>query len=178
VETVAVDAEKGSRSALADGSATLLADLGHEIPTALLQSSLTREAQSADEALVVDETAPDVADDDAVLVAADTAGDVLLVHDVVTDLRPVNDLAVEAGAAIEDPAEVRAEILMAACEDRASRVFDHTVGREAGDEPIQVSLVVCADVVSDRINHALPLGLQLSWSEYAPCTPARSRGRS
>jgi hypothetical protein len=116
---------------------------------------------------VVDHTTADVTHDGAVLVAADPAGDSLLVHDVVTDLRPVNDLAVEAGALIEYPAEVRAQIPVALCEDRASRVFDHAVGREAGDEPVEVSLVVCPDVLGDRIDHALPLGLRLSWGEYA-----------
>ena len=122
---------------------------------------------------MVDHTTADVTDNDAVLVAADSAGDFLLVHDVVTDLHRVDDLAVEAGALVEDPAEVRAQIPVALCEDRALRVFDYTVGREAGDEPVEVSLVVCPDVFGDRIDHAFPLGLRLSWSEYAPCTLGR-----
>jgi hypothetical protein len=66
-----------------------------------------RLAQSADEALVVDQTIAEVTDDNAVSVATDTTSDSLLVHDVVTNPRPVNDLAVEAGAFVEYPAEVR-----------------------------------------------------------------------
>jgi hypothetical protein len=57
---------------------------------------------------VIDQTIADVSDHNAVLVATDTTRDSLLVHDVITNPRSVNDLAVEVGALLEYPAEVRA----------------------------------------------------------------------
>jgi hypothetical protein len=95
---------------------------------ALARADGSKTFSSADEALVVDDATADVADHNAVLVATDTTRDLLLVHNVVTNARCVKDLTVEAGTFVEYSTEVRAEILMALRENRASRIFDHTVG--------------------------------------------------
>jgi hypothetical protein len=102
---------------------------------------------------VVDQATAEVADDNAVLVTTDTTGDSLFVHDVVANLRSVNDLTVEVGALVEYPAEVRTKIRMAPRENTALRIFDHAVHREAGDEALEVTLVVGQDVLIDRIAH-------------------------
>ena len=82
----------------------------------------------SDEPLVVDHAAADVAHDDAVLVAADTTGDALLVHDVFTNSHSVNDLTVKAGTSVEYQAEVRTQSLVPPSEHAAPGVFDHAVG--------------------------------------------------
>jgi hypothetical protein len=79
------------------------------------------------EALVVDYTVPDVANHDAVLIAAHTAGDALLVHDVLADASAMDDFTVELRARVEDTFEASAEFFMTVCDDGAARVFDDTV---------------------------------------------------
>jgi hypothetical protein len=76
---------------------------------------------------VVDHAAADMADHDAVLIAAYPAGDSLLVDDVVTDTCPVEDLAAEVRARIEDPLEAGAQLVVPARYNGAARVFDDEV---------------------------------------------------
>jgi hypothetical protein len=95
---------------------------------------------------VIDQPAAYVTDDYAVLLASVAAGDVLFVHDVLTDSDAVKDLAVEVRVVAEDAFEASTEIGAAAHDDRASRVFHHAVGGVAGDEAVDVALVVCLDM--------------------------------
>ncbi len=77
---------------------------------------------------MIDHTAADVANHDAVLLGAVAAGDVLLVHHVFADPRAVNDFAVKLRIFVEDAPETSADGCLAACHKRASRVFDDAVG--------------------------------------------------
>ena len=81
-----------------------------------------------DQALVIDRATADVANHDAVLLAAIAAGDVLLVHDVFADPRAVNDFAVKLRVFVENACEASAEGCMASCHESASRVLDDAVG--------------------------------------------------
>jgi hypothetical protein len=81
-----------------------------------------------DEALVIDRATADVANHDAVLLAAIAAGDVLLVHDVFADPRAVNDFAVKLRVFVENACEASAEGCMASRHESASRVLDDAVG--------------------------------------------------
>ena len=74
---------------------------------------------SPDEALVIDHATADVANHDAVLLAAIATGDALLVNDVFADPRAVNDFAVELRIFVEDASEVSAEACMASCHESA-----------------------------------------------------------
>jgi hypothetical protein len=92
-------------------------------------------------------------DDNAVPITADTARDLLLVNDIVADPSPVKDLAVELGTVGKHSSEALAEILVAVRDDGALRILDHTVRREAGDEALEVALVVRVDVLVDGVAH-------------------------
>lgn len=76
---------------------------------------------------MVDHAAADVADHDAVLIAADAAGDSFFVHDVLADTCAMDDLAVQPWTCVEDPFEVSAQLFMAARNNGSASVLDDTV---------------------------------------------------
>jgi hypothetical protein len=76
---------------------------------------------------MVDHATADVADHYAVLLTTDPPGDVLLVHDVVTNPSPVKDLTVKIRTLVEDLSKATTEIRMAPDEDSALRIFDYTI---------------------------------------------------
>ena len=77
---------------------------------------------------MVDHATADVADDYAVLLTPYTTGDVLLVHDVLTQLSPVKDLTVKIWTLVEYLSKAITELRMAPHEESALRIFDHAIG--------------------------------------------------
>jgi hypothetical protein len=76
---------------------------------------------------VVDHTVSDVADHDAMLIAADAAGDSLLIYDVLADTCAMDDLAAEVWTCVKDVFEASTKLFLAACNNGAARVLDETV---------------------------------------------------
>jgi len=104
---------------------------------------------------MIDYATTDVANHHAVLLTAvKAASDSFLVDHVVADPHPVDDLAVQVRALIEDVPEANAEFCMTPCHHSPSPVLDNTVGRVARDESIKVAIVVGLHMCLHGVAHA------------------------